>query len=250
MNTKLMLIIPLSIAILLCGCQNNINTDFDDPVESPIADPETPDSVDDGYEESVLEQSDQENCYEEMPEPFASQKEAGGDRNREFYSVVNMKLNYLDSRFCDFVGWDNVEEWLNMRSSRYGDYTAVDEVANLYSLIKYFNIPDETVREFLVDMRMGREDDFTDEEIDLLLSDNTEAIAEYFAHENAIRKGENLYSLYWVYMHPISDYIANGITPEDIQSKMPYFDKFGVQPAAKTALENKINSFISNQQPS
>ena len=175
----------------------------------------------------------------EMPELVTS----GGDYT-ERYSAVNMKLNYISGQFCDIVGWDEAEKWLDERSTAYSDYTAVDEFANLYSFIKHFNIPDETVREILIKQRVGLEDDFTDEEIDLVLSDDTEAIAEHFAHENAICKGENLYSFYWIYNHSISDYIENGITPEDIEQKLPLYEVIPMSKQAKAVLMNKLNMYL------
>ena len=169
-----------------------------------------------------------------------------GDQNHIIYSTVNGKLNYIDMKFVHLIGGSEVlEPWLYERSSSGGVYTAIDEAANLYSFIRYFDIPDETVREILVGLRNGREDDFTDEEIDLILSDDTEAVAAHFASETAIRKGDNLYSLYWIYSHPISDYISNGITPEDLESRVPYYNETPMSLEAKAAMKGKIEAYAS-----
>lgn len=210
-KTKLAAVIAVIMVILLCGC--SFKPPYDDTTE--------------------------------MPEPFAVEQETGGDHNREFYSVVNMKLNYIDNSLSKYVGYDNFDEWLYSTSSSLSDYTAIDEVANLYSLIVYFDIPDDAVRELLGALQLGYEDELTDDEIELLISRDNEAIAEHFAHEHAIRKGENLYSLCWIYSHSISDYIANGITAQDIQEKMPYFESVGIQQSAKEAIKTKIDAYAS-----
>lgn len=181
---------------------------------------------------------------DEMPPPFSSSEGTGGDANSGFYMTTNSKLDGLDGYFCDLVGWDAAVEWMQETSAYYGKYTAVDEAANLYSFIKHFDIPDETVRDYLVGIRSGDMYDFTDEEIDLILSDDTEAVAEHFAWESAIRKGDNLYSLNWIYLHPIEDYIAAGITPEDIEEVLQYFQQYRLSPNATYAFEQKLCEYI------
>ena len=79
----------------------------------------------------------------------------------------------------------------------------------------------------------------------MILSDDTEAVAAHFASETAIRKGDNLYSLYWIYSHPISDYISNGITPEDLESRVPYYNETSMSLEAKAAMKGKIEAYAS-----
>lgn len=181
----------------------------------------------------------------EMPPPFSSYGNGtGGDENAGFYMTTDFKLDGIDASLFNLVGWETAVEWMQETSAFYGEYTAVGEAANLYSFIKHFDIPDETVRDFLISTRNGDMYDFTDEEIELVLSDDTEAVAEHFAWECAIRKGDNLYSLNWIYLHPIEDYEAAGITPEDIEEKLPYFERYRLSPNAKYALEQKLSEYI------
>lgn len=177
----------------------------------------------------------------EMPTPFVN---GGGDNNAEFYSTVNLKLGYIDMSFVNLVGVDEFESWLNSTSSSSSELTSVGEAANLYSFIKYFNISSDFVRENLVNMRNGSVDDFSDEEIDLITSDNDEAVATHFAADTAILKGSNLYSLYWVYYHTPSDYAANGITAEDLNAVLPLYDQF-ITEEARQAIENKITTYVN-----
>lgn len=177
----------------------------------------------------------------EMPVPFISE---GGDANSQFYATVNMKLGYTSMEFVRLVGTDEFEKWAKSASSSQSDLTSVGELANLYSFIGHFDIPDDVVREKLVNMRIGSpDDDFTDEEIDLLLSGDDIAVAEHFAADTAIVKDGNLYSLKWVYYHSHADYAARGITPEEIKSRQPMFDKLYLTDDARAAIKAKIDSY-------
>ncbi|MCM1329418.1 MAG: hypothetical protein NC253_08265 [Ruminococcus sp.] len=189
----------------------------------------------------TTETTAEENEETEMPVPFIN---GGGDANSQFYATTNVKLGYIDMSFIDLVGTDEFEKWIGSTSSSQSDLTSVGELANLYSFIGHFDIPDDVVREKLVNMRIGSpDDDFTDEEIDLLLSGDGKAVAEYFAADTAIVKDGNLYSLKWVYYHSHADYAARGITPEEIKSRQPMFDKLYLTDEARAAIKAKIDSY-------
>lgn len=194
-----------------------------------------------GNLESVLTSSVE---YEdiEMPVPFENE---GGDLNSDFYSTVNLKLGYIDMSFVNLVDVDEFESWLNSTSSSSSELTSVGEVANLYSFIKHFDIPGDIVRENLVNMRNGSADDFSDEEIDLIISGDDEAVAAHFAADTAILKGSNIYSLKWVYNHSIEDYAAARITTAEIEATLPMFDKLTLTDEAAQAIEMKISSYAS-----
>ena len=235
-------------AALLYGCANAHTVPGGDDKPQTDGASVTEEIIEDVPEESTEEKEEPVDWDDITPSDFdvMPSNTNGGDQNHIIYSTVNGKLNYIDMKFVHLIGGSEVlEPWLYERSSSGGVYTAIDEAANLYSFIRYFDIPDETVREILVGLRNGREDDFTDEEIDLILSDDTEAVAAHFASETAIRKGDNLYSLYWIYSHPISDYISNGITPQDIESRIPYFSEAGISLEAKAAMKGKIEAYVS-----
>ena len=184
-----------------------------------------------------------DNCIV-IPSPFGEDHETGGDAHMGFYMTTDLRLGYIDMMFVNMVGAEAFEDWANRTSSSNGGLTAVDEAANLYSFIKYFEIPEDTARETLHTLQLGLDDDLTDEEIELILSDDAEAIAEHFAAETAIRKGKNLYSMFWIYVHPISDYEEEGITPEDIELKVPYFAEVGLTDEAREMLEKKLSEYI------
>lgn len=176
----------------------------------------------------------------EMPVPFVNE---GGDLNADFYATVNLKIGFLDMSFINLVGSDEFEKWIDSTSSSSSDYTSIADLANLYSFIKHFNISDDFVRETLVSFRNGSEDDFSDEEIDLIISGDDAAVAAHFAADTTIVKGSNIYSLKWIYYHSQADYAANGITAEELKATLPMFDKLALTDEARQAIEKKINSY-------
>ena len=176
-----------------------------------------------------------------MPPAFENGAGSGGDENAEFYAATDQRLGYIDMSLIKDL--DEVTEWLEKYSSSGGEYTAIDEFANLYSYIKYFGIERSEIEKYseLADKATG--EGFTDEEIELLYSGTPEEIAERFASGTAIRKGKNLYSLWWIYLHSAQDYEAAGITKEDIKSIKPYYDGIGLTDSARSALEYKLDQY-------
>jgi len=178
----------------------------DNPADLPIADPQPEEETD-----------PQDDIPESSP-------------NVDIYATTDLKLGFISMSFVNLVDYDEFDEWINSTSSSVSEYTSVAEAANLYSFIKRFEIPEDKVREILISERNGNEDeDFSDDDIDILLSGDNEAIAEHFAADTAIRKGENLYSIYWMQNHTAEDYTAAGITDKDIAAI----------PALAEALQNK-----------
>ena len=92
------------------------------------------------------------------------------------------------------------------------DITSVNEDFNIYTFIKYFNVPDGTVREALTGI-------LTEEQTDVLLSGDETAITREFASEYAIVKGDRIYAPLWLYRYPTDEWTAAGITRKDIKDK-------------------------------
>ena len=161
MKRKINIIIITSALIMLAGCQNNSATaelDKDTTSLESILINESSDTSEittiettailiteftEFTENETTIETAVSSINEEMPEPFSH---TGGDQNMNFYATANLKLGYTDGSFSDLVGWDEFKEWLYATSSSKSNYTSIDEVANLYSFIKYFDVPDEFIR--------------------------------------------------------------------------------------------------------
>ena len=124
--------------------------------------------------------------------------------------------------------------------------TTLTDYANIFSFIHDHELDPEAVREILSDAgKMVHRKAFTDEEIDLLLGDDEEAVMKHFASENTIVIGNKAYSPGWMYYHTIKDYEAEGITPEMAAAVLPYYyNALFVQEAAD-AFSQKMFCFTS-----
>ncbi len=235
------LITALAVAAAFCSCSVQKKQD-------PIEDPQPADDSQQDETEVTEEYYEPYIIGSPMPEPFGEDYVSDGDYNLTYYAATNLKLNYISISFVELAGVDDFTQWAAAASSAQSDYTSVAEVVNLYSLIKRYQIPQDKVREILVKERSGNEnEDLTDEDIDILLSSDSEAIAQHFAAETAICKGENLYSLKWIYTHFAEDYAAAGITAEDIKRILPFFEDVGLTGEAKNAIKTKLNAYIDGE---
>lgn len=261
MKRKLSMILALSAVFTMltaCGNGGQAELDKDLPITQSIAASVTEDdseqnSISTSTETNTESTSDEAVTitetdlaepieYEdiEMPIPFENE---GGDLNSDFYSTVDLKLGYIDMSFVNMVGVDEFESWLSSTSSSTSELTSVGEAANLYSFFKHFGISDDVVRENLVNMRNGSADDFSDEEIDLILSGDDAAVAEHFGADTAIIKGSDIYSLKWIYYHSPKDYAAAGITGTELEAALPMFAELNFTDEAENAITMKINSY-------
>lgn len=261
MKRKLGMILALSAVFMMltaCGNNNDGQAELDKDVsitqsttsaaaeestqDSSIAEKTNTEST--SVETAAITETDTTEPMEyediEMPVPFENED---GDLNADFYSTVDLKLDYISMQFINLVDQNEFENWIDNSSSSSSECTSVADLANLYSFVKHFNIPNETVREILVNLRNGSDDDFSDEEIDLMISNDDAAVAEHFAADTAIVKGSDIYSLKWIYYHSPEDYAAAGITKNELEAALNMFAKLNFTDEAEHAIEIKINSY-------
>ncbi len=96
------------------------------------------------------------------------------------YEEISFKLGYIDREFIKLVDSDEFDDWFDEATSVAPEDARLDNTANLYSFIRHFKIPAETVREILVELRNGSENDFSDEEIEGVAGDNIELLEGLF----------------------------------------------------------------------
>ena len=160
-----------------------------------------------------------------MPDPFS------GKISEQFYAAFKFKFGYIDPKFVSLTDPDEFDDWFYAAASGTNSSASIEYTPNLYAFIKRFNIPAEAVSNLLVGLRSGSDDDFSDEDIDILLSSSPETVARHFAAEHAIVKGEKIYSPSWIYRHSAEDCKAAGITDEDIKTVVPVFNGCGLEGA-------------------
>lgn len=168
-----------------------------------------------------------------VPIPFEG---FDSDENRLFLVPCSERLDEIPEELVQIIPSEEYKNWVDSWGEEYRTVPdSVDDYANLYSFIHEFD-PDENVVREAVDM--------SDEEIDLILSDDAAAVTEAFATEYAIVKGGKAYSPYWIYVHGIDDYEAAGLTPEELEHKLQYYASFRYSDSAREFFEKKLTEFI------
>ncbi len=133
--------------------------------------------------------------------------------------------------------------------------TTIEDELNIYTFMKYFNIPVEDARKALynaADTKTGVPGiTLTREEADIILTMDIEKITAAFANPYAIVKGTAIYSPKWLLEHSFDDYRAAGITKDDIREKYGLIstmaDNFSdavIGKDAQTALNKKLDEYL------
>ncbi|MDR0918055.1 MAG: hypothetical protein LBM93_02215 [Oscillospiraceae bacterium] len=216
---------------------------------------------------NVIDIVETDNIYEyfNVPQPFPELD--WDDSNHYFYDFYERKFE----KFSGFFN-DEVEKYLNIESpeisedyfSQYANNkncygignNTLENTSNLYTFFRDFNVPVDTfvnlINEFnginidiseKFDNEVYLSDNFSEEEILALSNFDQDLINELFVTEYCIIKGNSIYSPEWIYCHSIEDYTLAGITPEDIKSKLPYYQNFPYTEEANAFLQNKFSLF-------
>lgn len=185
-----------------------------------------------------------------MPELIPLDGEGiGGDEFAPFFYPLEYKFAGIDKSLHDLRKDVDLEEWVDTLPLDDENGVRPDENVNVYSFIKAFNITKEEAEkayEYCLDS--GDNQLITRQELDVFFSGDEEAIARTLASEYTIVVGDRMYSPYWLYRHSIDDYIAAGITPEEIKKReslydeLDYYSESGI--AAGKAFLSKLKKYV------
>ena len=139
----------------------------------------------------------------------------------------------------------------------FDDKTRVEDSTNIYSFIKYFEIPTEDARAALYDAADtgtgGAGITLTREEADIILTMDAEKIASAFATQEAIVKGDKIYTPRWLLNSPLEAYGAVGITKDDILAKYDLLTTMAerysdavISEETQTELTAKLDAFLGS----
>lgn len=62
-----------------------------------------------------------------------------------------------------------------------------------------------------------------------------------------ITVSDEVFTPFWIFTHPLSDYVSKGITPDMIKEKIPYYREFCLRLGADTYLENKLSKYLGEE---
>ncbi len=148
----------------------------------------------------------------------------GGDEFALYYGLSDQKIACIDGGLIDIVGGEAFEEWRIGKESA-GCTTDLSEEVNLYALIRDFPQYKEEIRARLLEMleidrRHGWNITLSEEEIELLMNGEKDAVSEYFASPAAICHDGKIYSPEWLDTHEVSDYEAEKLPKEQLREKL------------------------------
>lgn len=163
-----------------------------------------------------------------MPElPTLNGDGIGGDENAEFYYPVKRKFEGIDMCLYELRKDADLEKWVDSLPCDDENGLRPDENVNVYSFIKAFGITKEEAEKAYEPILDSGDDQLINrQDLEVLFSGDEEAIAQTLASEYTIVVGNRMYTPYWLYRHSIDDYIAAGITPEEIKKRASLYDSF------------------------
>lgn len=148
----------------------------------------------------------------------------GGDELALYYGLCDPSIASIDGGIIDVIGAEAFEEWRQGKES-VGCTTDLAEEVNLYALILDFPQHKAAMEARLtelaeIDRANGWKVSPDEEEIELLMNGEKDAISEYFVSPAAIWHDGKIYSPEWLDTHEVSDYEAEAIPPEKIREKL------------------------------
>lgn len=155
----------------------------------------------------------------------------------EFAEVKNGFMKYIDPE--KYIEWgEKAHIW------EQGTPYRLEESHNVYSFIKFMAIPWETAAQAL------GETGFSEEEINVMKSDDIEKIIKLETSEYSVVIGEKVFSPKWLYYHTGDDYTEAGITAAQVEIMLPLYEKLGLTDEAWAAFRTKLTGFIEeNKKP-
>jgi len=145
--------------------------------------------------------------------------------------------------------------------------TDLNESPNMWTFSRDYNLSAEQIRDIIEDEKTYYPEGFspvlpieyTEEQIEALVSMDKERIVRAFARDTTIIKGDKFYSLLWFYLAPVEAYRDNNMTEEDLMIVLKAYEEraelneynesteswdYYVFPFALDFLRKKIDEFL------
>ena len=158
--------------------------------------------------------------------------------NRRKYRI---DLYSINTAYSDLIDRDEFLAWIE-RCESIDDDVRIPEDFSLLAFIKDFNI---TKEQFKTAHSQLYEPVFTDEEIDVIYSDDKRLLAQTFVHPNAILVDDEIYTPYWLSCHTLDEIEDAGITLEMLEEKYQGWNTnlVGVKADIKENVAEKLEEY-------
>ncbi|MCC8043166.1 MAG: hypothetical protein LIO69_06640 [Oscillospiraceae bacterium] len=179
----------------------------------------------------------------EMPSPFDTS--CGVDEHFAFYQPCVGTRDDIPVELMNLVDSDERTAYIDSFSTLTTAPDSICGYANIYSFIKEFDISKDAAKSALAYYLESDDEQIriTEEQLDIIFSNDIEQITITFASDYSIVVGEHIYNPYWVYTHSISDYKAAGISSQDILSRVELYSALPLTDDAKNAFEKKLSEY-------
>lgn len=194
----------------------------------------------------INSETESEAMTSSMPAPFSEETDAGGDEHSSFYQPCRRTLDNIPIELMKLRDETEVSGWIESFTPIYtAAPDSITDYANIFSFVSNFNITKEEA-ESALSVYLNTDDEqikITQDELNLILSGDIEAITKAFASEYSVVHGKKIYAPNWVYYHSADDYSLAGITPNDILQKTVHYAELGFTNSARVAFEAKLSEF-------
>ncbi|MDE7233638.1 MAG: hypothetical protein K2N29_01095, partial [Ruminiclostridium sp.] len=163
----------------------------------------------------------QDNAADEMQE---GKSVSGGDELALYYGLSDPRIARIDGGLIDIVGEEAFVEWQIGEESA-GCTTDLSEEMNLYALIldfpQYKAAMEARLYELVeIDRANGWTVSLNEEEIELLLNGEKDAVSAYFTSPAAVYQDGKIYSPEWLDTHTVADYEAENLPKDQLREKL------------------------------
>ncbi|GHV48331.1 hypothetical protein FACS189499_07520 [Clostridia bacterium] len=144
----------------------------------------------------------------------------------------------VPKEFSEIVNENDIENWYQNWFDKYNadidihgqeiwraNRTDLNDFANVYSFITYFNLSEEEIKTALLKHNLADDDEdysifskhiYSDEEIEAISHKDKSTLTNLFAFNTTLVKKDKYYAPAWFFYHSINDFKSSGITIEDI----------------------------------
>ncbi len=172
------------------------------------------------------------NCEVSYEVEIEDDKYIGSDLLFDYEAPFRFKMYNIPIELIQLVGNEEFEKYLNSYNENIVGMnyvaTSVEEMACVYSFIKWFDIPKETVKNELKNIMnmdiVPEEYKLTEYDIDFIYSSSVEEINQYYASDYSIVVGGYIYTPKWIISHSKEEILATGINSDMILDKVEYYE--------------------------
>ena len=178
----------------------------------------------------------------EMPEPFDSKNNSGGDSLHNYYSKYIFKFGNIDSTLMSLVGEKEANLWIKEHISNRINNDETPEMTVL-KFIEHFEIPKDKLIEAVSNSEQSDDWIINLSDIEVIYSKDANLINQTFVNEYALLYNGEIYTPEWLYNHSIEEYAKEGLPIESVNACMAKMSDLPFTEEAQKAIVDKSTNY-------